>query len=53
MEKSIDVNIRFCPECKKLVPSILNYCGECGNHVREQEIIICMEGDEITRVLKK
>ena len=53
MEITIEITIRFCSMCRKSIPGILNYCGECGTRVEEQEVIVCMEEGKVTRIILK
>ncbi len=53
METTIEGTLRFCPLCRKLISGIINYCGECGTKIEEQEVIICIEEGKVTRILLK
>ena len=53
MEKTIELTIYFCPGCLKDKSGMHKYCGECGSRIMTQDIMICMENGEVTRVLKK
>ena len=52
MVKEIDIKISFCPKCKEERSNLQKYCGRCGSKLMIQPIIICMDGDEVTRVLR-
>lgn len=52
METTIEVTVRFCPKCKETRTGIVDYCGQCRTRIKEQDIMICMEEGEVTRVLK-
>lgn len=52
--KEIDLELYFCPECKKeemCGHSI--YCSRCGTKIMRAEIIVCIEGENIERLLLK
>ena len=54
MAREIDLELYFCPECKKEeMCGHSNYCGRCGARIRKIELIACMENDKVTHLILK
>ena len=52
--KETDLELYFCPKCKEEEMSGRStYCGRCGTKIKKVEMIVCMEGENIERLLLK
>lgn len=54
MANEIDLELYFCPKCKEEeMCGHSSYCGECGTKIKRVEMIVCMEGEVIERIILK
>lgn len=51
--EEIDIKLHFCPECHEEKSRLSKFCGSCGTKIKAVEVIVCMEGNNVDRLLLK